>query len=707
MLDLTGVSLTVGIEDDPETEESETEETFSFPVGADLAPGEFVLVVRDRDAFHAAYPSVPAGQILGELTGGLTNWGGRIELDDAEGYGIVDLVYDDTDPWYEESDGAGASLELNLADVTEESRTDKYYDWRPSTEFGGSPGARGNESVGVVINEVLTNSDTQPDAIELFNTTTADIDISGWFISNSAKELLQYQIPAATILPAGGYVVVDESDFGFDLNGNVEDDSTEDVWLVEGNAASGEVTRIIDAVHFAAAPHERTLARIPDGTGRLAVSSRMTLGCENSVWHVGQALISEIGSDPSDPSLEAFEIDPSIRSDDLEFVEIYNPSDTALELTAWQLSGGVGYDFAAGQTLAGGETLLLVPFDPDDPRNANKAAAFRAHYGIAASVRLAGELRNQLSDTGELIRLARPGTPPPHDPAVVPYVVTDEFVYDDRPPWPASAGGTGESLQRIAPVFFGDRGSSWVRQTPSPGSVSFLGGVRGDFDGDHEVDARDVDILFDAIHAGTNVTYYDLDNSGAVNERDIDALLSSLGSQYGDANLDGKVNAMDLNRFALNWQATQCGAWEGGDFNGDRRISVADLNLIGLHWGQPAVAAAQRPQPRVPRAALANAYAPVPSPARQESLSEHAAPLRQASHLADIRQASESGRPANHDVINVDNTRAGQINRQGAQKRTARDIGSRAAEDRSVDLSDSIFATVESGAFSRRIPPRG
>ena len=59
-------------------------------------------------------------------------------------------------------------------------------------------------------------------------------------------------------------------------------------------------------------------------------------------------------------------------------------------------------------------------------------------------------------------------------------------------------------------------------------------------------------------------------------------------TEYGDANLDGKVDAADLNIMALNWNKpliiTRAGHWRNGDFNGDNIVNAADLNLLALHW---------------------------------------------------------------------------------------------------------------------------
>ena len=51
----------------------------------------------------------------------------------------------------------------------------------------------------------------------------------------------------------------------------------------------------------------------------------------------------------------------------------------------------------------------------------------------------------------------------------------------------------------------------------------------------------------------------------------------------GDANLDFKVDAGDLNQLALHWQ--QGGQdWFTGDFNGDGFVNAGDLNLLALNW---------------------------------------------------------------------------------------------------------------------------
>src|SRR4029077_10306153 len=47
---------------------------------------------------------------------------------------------------------------------------------------------------------------------------------------------------------------------------------------------------------------------------------------------------------------------------------------------------------------------------------------------------------------------------------------------------------------------------------------------------------------------------------------------------YGDANLDGRVNALDFNALATNFGRTGR-LWEFGEFNYDGIVNTADFNL--------------------------------------------------------------------------------------------------------------------------------
>ena len=573
-----------------------------------LNPNARAVIVKDIDAFTLRYGSDV--DIIGQFTsGGLSNRGERLTLADGTGETIVDFEYGDDDPWPERADGAGGTVELIDPTGTPISQYGKHYRWRGSTEYGGSPGAEGQGPVGVVINEVLSHTDlpiTQSDSIELLNTTDGAIDISGWFLSDTDNDLLKFEIPAETMLGAGEYLVFDEEDFNpsmgidpdrllkdFALNGAEGDDA----WLVTSDGAGGVIS-IVDDVHFGASFNGETLGRVPNGSGRLAALNRNSLGCRNGQPRVGPLVITEINYNPQDD----LSPDPNLVEDDLEFVEIHNPTSGEVNLTDWRLIGGVDFDFGDRTTIAASETLLAVSFDPNDGANADKLAAFRAHYGIGVGVHIVGGWNGQLSDSGEVVRLERPDDPPLDDPFLVPRVSEDEVLYDDIAPWPTNADGLGGSLSRTVPTSVGSSSLGWLAGTPTPGTVDFSAGVPGDFTGEGLVTADDIDVLYDAVNAASDVTFHDLDGSLTVDEGDVTHLVETiLSTNFGDANLDGSVNGLDFNIWnAHRFQA--CTGWDQADFNGDGATDGSDFNRWNQHKFLAAAAAAEGQPSRTPRA---------------------------------------------------------------------------------------------------------
>lgn len=100
-VDFTGSRFTTGI-------------TFTFPDNFILAPGARTLIVRNIAAFQAAYPAIPAGQVVGvfEADTALSNSGESIELLAANNSIIKSFTYDNNSPWPDSADGSGAALVL-------------------------------------------------------------------------------------------------------------------------------------------------------------------------------------------------------------------------------------------------------------------------------------------------------------------------------------------------------------------------------------------------------------------------------------------------------------------------------------------------------------------------------------------------------------------------------------------------------------------
>ena len=424
-----------------------------------LAPGEHAVVVKDADAFRIRYTNT-AIRIIGTFSGNLSNSGETLRLDDAQGGVIATITYEDGGDWPGRADGDGSSLELIDAAAG-------YADpenWRSSSEYGGSPGVAGlGPDNRLVVNEVLSHTDPPlSDSIELFNTTEGAIAIGGWFLSDSKSNYRKYTIPAGTVVPAGGYLVFNETNhFNASGGSNTNDFALDgahgdDVYLLQADS-SGRLVRFVDHVEFGAAPNAEAFGRWPNGSGRLCPMISRTFGASNSGVRIGPVFISELMYHP-----------PS-DSPHLEFIEIANPGPATENLANWQLDDGVAFTFSSG-ILAPGETIVVLSFDPDAAANSALLADFQSAYGVAAGAALAGPYTGTLADGGERIRLLRPDEPPAEEPGYYPLLIEDDVKYDNNAPWPATPDGGGASLERRMPAQWGDDPASWTAaMPPTPG----------------------------------------------------------------------------------------------------------------------------------------------------------------------------------------------------------------------------------------------
>lgn len=112
---------------------------FSFPTGASIAAGEYLVIARDAVNF----PANANYQVFQWSNGKLADEGEKIFLFDASGL-LSDFVrYDNHTPWPEANTLLGKSLELVSTDL------DNHFasSWKPSYATDGTPGAPGT-SVG-------------------------------------------------------------------------------------------------------------------------------------------------------------------------------------------------------------------------------------------------------------------------------------------------------------------------------------------------------------------------------------------------------------------------------------------------------------------------------------------------------------------------------------------------------------------------------
>jgi hypothetical protein len=438
---------------------------YVFPANTTIAARDCFLLARNATAFSSRYGFAPDGIYLGKLS----NKGEKIRLRNSDGNTQISVDYDDEPPWPVSPDGFGYSLvNINL-----NGDPDNPENWRASAEQHGSPCAPDPDppyGVGVIVNEILSHTDPPyEDAIELYNPTTDPIDIGGWFLSDdlnrtnaaSDYDLKKYKIPAGTQVPAGGFAVFYQQDFGSASSGVPFglSEHGDQVYLASADAA-GNLNGYLAGTTFGATLNGDALGRYRTSTGMdftrletptFGTESPSSLpecrdggGAPNAEAKVGPIIINEIMYNPS--------------GGDIEFIELYNLGAEAVDLTDWDLQGG-GFLFPAGTVMDAGSFLLLID------TNAISPSQFRSHYAVPATVPILGQ-DLILANEGETLRLEMP-----HDTSGAPDILVDRVQYNDKSPWPTEADGEGPSLEKVSPELYGNDPLNWrtVKQSGSPG----------------------------------------------------------------------------------------------------------------------------------------------------------------------------------------------------------------------------------------------
>jgi hypothetical protein len=447
----------------------------SYTFGAvTLAPGQRVVVCRDRSKLAARYGSVP-NLASGTYSGRFSDDGEAVVLLAADGSDLVRFQYRPDGDWPSRANGLGSSLET----INPDGDLSDPANWRSSTEYLGSPGKAGVGPLRrVVINELLTHTDPPlEDAIELHNVTDQPVNIGGWYLSSQRSRPTRFRIPSPWTIPPRGYTVFYQYQFGsasptpgdvpFAFNSSQGDEA-----VVMSTDSNGNLQYWMDAVSFGPTQNGVSLGRFPNATGPLTPMAELTLGTSISAASSPELLpFFRTGTGASNGSplvgplvFNRIQYRPALNGD--EFVELINNSpfqvplfDPAYPGNGWKIGGGIDYTFQEQTVLNPGETILVVPIDP---------AVFRAKYNLPASQRISGPFTSQLSNTGERIALFKPDPPqlPPHpDAGLVPYILVEEVTYSPNSPWPTGANGTGAALQRINPLQFANDPLAWSLDT--------------------------------------------------------------------------------------------------------------------------------------------------------------------------------------------------------------------------------------------------
>ena len=183
---------------------------YTFPAGTIVAPDGWLVLVGDTQKFESEHPGV---QFLGPIGFGFSNSGETIKLFDDAGATLLEMQYDDSKPWPSAADGYGRTLEA-VNDTLSPSIPENWF----AGCVGGSPGGPYQACTeALIFSEINYNAAPDADAgdwIEIMNTAAVSKDLSGWIFSDNL-DTHRFTIPAGTVLPATGYLVLYEDSIAF------------------------------------------------------------------------------------------------------------------------------------------------------------------------------------------------------------------------------------------------------------------------------------------------------------------------------------------------------------------------------------------------------------------------------------------------------------------------------------------------------------
>jgi hypothetical protein len=146
----------------------------------------------------------------------------------------------------------------------------------------------------VKINEAYSNGGRSTygalDWVELYNTSNAAFDVSGYILYDKIDKSEKVIIPANTTITAGGFFVIEvdvDGGFGLSSGGDV-------VYLEDKNGL------LIDKIEFGALTPEQAAARVPDGSDNIVVQTPTRGASNNGV--VTPPSVTNVAHTPTSPT---------------------------------------------------------------------------------------------------------------------------------------------------------------------------------------------------------------------------------------------------------------------------------------------------------------------------------------------------------------------------------------------------------------------
>ena len=211
----------------------------------------------------------------------------------------------------------------------------------------------GQSGVNLVINEVMSAPlDGSFDFIEIYNPGMAEVDMSGFILQDEKGESEQYVMPEGTTIAPNSVVLFTQTQegnpdgsFGFGLG------SKGDKVVFLDNHGD-----LIDEVELPAMEDGTSYARTTDGASTWAVTNTPTGGSSNGAAAIpslrGVVVINEVYTFSDEKNI-----------DDLDYIELYNTSNEAVEvggLLMWEGDGPEeAWTIPAGKTIPAHGYLVI------------------------------------------------------------------------------------------------------------------------------------------------------------------------------------------------------------------------------------------------------------------------------------------------------------------------------------------------------------
>ncbi|MGV3773822.1 MAG: lamin tail domain-containing protein, partial [Verrucomicrobiales bacterium] len=275
---------------------------------------------------------------------------------------------------------------------------------------------------GVRFSEVAAANATG-DFIEIINRGGGIAPALGLFIGKETGE--RFALGAGFLAP-DGYLTILKADLSFAI-------TTGDKLFLYGSGGS-----VLDAVAVKATPVARDFYRSEVAWFQ---PSATTFGEPNRFNFNQQVVINEIMYHHAPRYMTNSPRNPEEIEE--QWIELYNHSQTAVDLSGWSIAGGVEFSFPANTTLEGDSYLVV----------ANNKALLAAKY---PGIQIVGNLSGKLSRRGDELRLLDDAGNP-----------VDHLRFYDGPPWPGYADGGGSTLEKRNPHADGSSSSSWAASNES------------------------------------------------------------------------------------------------------------------------------------------------------------------------------------------------------------------------------------------------